>query len=108
MPFAGKFRCFAFTYASIRQNAPRWSGVYVLSNAKEWLFAGAADDLQAALHKHLMETGTFLKSKAPTGFTFEVCHPAACPGLLDEMVTELHPTCNRPYNAPPTKSVRTR
>src|SRR3954452_9802145 len=77
MPLAGKFRCFAFTYASIRQNAPRCSGVYVISNSKEWLFIGAADDLQSALHKHLMETGTLLKSKAPTGFTFEACDPAA-------------------------------
>jgi hypothetical protein len=108
MPFAGKFRCFAFTYASIRQNAPRCSGVYVISNSKEWLFIGAADDLQSALHKHLMETGTLLKSKAPTGFTFEACDPAARQGFLDELVTELHPPCNRADKAPTIHSARTR
>ena len=58
MPFFGKFSCFSFTFASMRQNAPRRRGVYAISNASEWLFVGSADDLQAALHKHLLETGT--------------------------------------------------
>ena len=93
MPFAGKFS-FSFSYASVRQNAPRSCGVYAISNAAEWLFVGSADDLQAALHKHLLETGMPLKAKAPTGFTFEVCHPDACQTRLQELLAELRPACN--------------
>jgi len=94
MPFAGKFSCFRFTYASVRQNAPRSCGVYAISNAAEWLFVGSADDLQAVLHKHLLEIGTPLKAKAPTGFTFETCHPEACRSRLQELLAELRPACN--------------
>ena len=105
MPFSGKFSCFSFTYASIRQNAPVCSGVYAISNAQEWLFVGSADDLQSALHKHLMEAGTPLKSKSPTGFTFEACGAGARQGLLDELVTDLRPCCNR-SNKPRSNQLR--
>ena len=94
MPFFGKFSCFSFTFASVRQNAPRRGGVYGISNASEWLLIGSADDLQAALHKHLMETGTLLHSKAATGFTYEECEPGDRQGLLDLLVSELRPACN--------------
>jgi hypothetical protein len=93
MPFAGR-SCFSFTYASLRQNAPRTGGVYAISNAREWLLVGSADDLQSALHQHLMETGTALKSHAPTGFSFQECERVARQGLLDSLIKELRPTCN--------------
>ena len=51
-------------------------GVYGLSNAREWVFVGVADDIRAALLGHLQEGNTPLKSRAPTGFTFEICHPS--------------------------------
>ncbi len=94
MPFFGKFSCFSLTYASLRQNAPRRPGVYAISNAKEWLLVGSADDLQSALHGHLLETGTLLRSKAPTGFTFEECEAGARQALVDRLVSELRPVCN--------------
>lgn len=94
MPFAGKYTCFSFSYASVRQNAPRMGGVYAISNAREWLFVGSADDLQSALHRHLMETGTALKSQAPTGFSFQECENGTRQALLESLVRELRPTCN--------------
>jgi hypothetical protein len=94
MPFFGKFSCFSFTHSSVRQNAPQRSGVYAISNANEWIFVGSTNDLQAALHKHLMEVGTPLKTKAPTGFTFQACDLALRQGFLDELVAELRPSCN--------------
>ena len=95
MPFIGKFCCFALTFASVRQNAPRSSGVYAISNAADWLFVGSADDLQSVLHKHVVESGTPLKAKAPTGFTFELCDPSTRQRRMDELVAELRPACNR-------------
>jgi len=104
MPFFGKFSCFSFTYSSVRQNAPQRSGVYAISNANEWIFVGSTNDLQAALHNHLMEVGTPLKTKAPTGFTFEACDPAVRQVFLDELVAELRPSCNFPVESPAVNS----
>ena len=69
-------------------------GVYGLSNAREWVFVGAADDIQAALMVHLRECNTVLKSRAPTGFTFEVCHPSQSAARVSRLVKELSPVCN--------------
>jgi hypothetical protein len=94
MGFTGKYACYSFTAASIRQNAPQRPGVYALSNAREWIFIGEADDLQAILWAHLRESGTKLRAAGPTGFTFEVCDPAARQTLLARLIADLSPTCN--------------
>ena len=70
-------------------------GVYGLSNAREWVFVGIADDIQAALIGHLREGNTVLKSRAPTGFTFEVCHPSQSAARAGRLVKELSPVCNK-------------
>jgi hypothetical protein len=70
-------------------------GVYGLSNAREWVYVGDADDIRAALLGHLREVNTILKSRAPTGFTFEICHPSQRAARVSRLVTELAPVCNR-------------
>jgi hypothetical protein len=70
-------------------------GVYGLSNAREWVFVSVADDIRAALLGHLRESDTTLKSRAPTGFTFEICHPSQTAARVSRLVTELSPVCNR-------------
>lgn len=70
-------------------------GVYGLSNAREWIFVGAADDIQAALLGHLREVNTPLKSRVPTGFTFEICHPSQRAARVARLVIELSPVCNK-------------
>lgn len=70
-------------------------GVYGLSNAREWVFVGIADDIRTALLVHLREANTTLKSRAPTGFTFEICHPSQRAARAIRLVTELSPVCNR-------------
>jgi hypothetical protein len=70
-------------------------GVYGLSNAREWVFVGVADDIRAALLGHLQENNTPLKSRLPTGFTFEICHPSQCGTRVARLVTELSPVCNK-------------
>lgn len=93
MPFAN-FGGYSFSSVSVRKNAPQLSGVYGISNGREWLFVGIADDIQAALLKHLSETGTPLQAHAPTGFTFEICGPGR-PARQSRLIQEMKPVCNR-------------
>jgi excinuclease UvrABC nuclease subunit len=96
MAFFGKHSCFSFTAASIRQNAPPMPGVYGLSNAREWLFVGSADNVQEVLYSHLGEAGTELRSKRITGFTFELCDASACADREQRLIFELRPRYNQP------------
>lgn len=93
MPFEG-YGGFTFSLVSVQRNAPSLPGVYGLSNAREWVFVGAADDIRAALLGHLQERDTTLKSRVPTGFTFEICHPSQRAARVSRLVTELSPVCN--------------
>lgn len=75
--------------------APRGSGVYGISNAREWIYIGEAADIQGALLAHVQDTGASVMNRAPTGFVFEVCDSFQRPGRLDRLVSEYSPTCNR-------------
>jgi excinuclease UvrABC nuclease subunit len=95
VPFEG-YGGFAFSPVSVQRNAPALPGVYGLSNASEWIYVGAAGNIQAALLAHLQETGTRLKSFSPKGFTFEVCDAEHAAMRHSRLVGELAPPCNRP------------
>ncbi len=94
MPFAD---CAArsFTVPSVRRNAPESSGVYGLSNAREWLFVGQGNNIRTQLMEHLNEVGTALMAQNPTGFAFELCPTAELIHRQDALVRELEPRCNR-------------
>jgi hypothetical protein len=94
MPFA---ECAArsFTVVSVQRNAPESSGVYGLSNAREWLFVGEGNNIRAHLLGHLKELNTVLSTQSPTGFTFELCSPGERICRQDALVRELEPRCNR-------------
>ena len=62
-----------FTAASIHQFAPAAPGVYGISNSREWIFIGEADNIQAKLLEHRSGQNTSLLQRDPKGFTFEVC-----------------------------------
>jgi hypothetical protein len=94
MPFAN-FTPYSFSSSSVSNNAPHASGVYGLSNAREWVFVGETDDIRAALLIHLQESHTHLKNRAPTGFTFELCAAPSRAARQDRLVLELEPVCNR-------------
>ena len=94
MPFENQITL-AFTFASVRKNAPPQSGVYGLASAAEWILVGESGDIQSQLLQHLQESGTFLKGRKPTGFTFELCAPAGRIARQDSLVRELEPVCNR-------------
>jgi hypothetical protein len=100
MPFPG-FRRYSFSLPSIQQNVPPVSGVYGISNAREWIFVGSSDDVRSALLNHLAVPGSLVLSRTPTGFMFEPCDPARCTARRDVLISELRPFCN---GAVPEKS----
>jgi hypothetical protein len=85
----------SLTPVSIRANAPIASGIYGISNAREWIYIGETDNIQGTLLSHLRELDTSLMKRRPTGFVFEVCDRASRPVRQDRLVTEYEPTCNR-------------
>jgi hypothetical protein len=81
--------------AAIQTYAPIASGLYGISNAREWIFIGETDDIRGALLAHLQESNTPLMKRQPTGFVFEVCDRARRLARMDRLVLEYEPTCNR-------------
>ena len=79
---------------SIMTYAPSASGVYGISNSREWIFVGEADDIRAALLKHLQEPDTPQMRRLPTGFVFEICERVSRSARLDRLVLEYEPICN--------------
>lgn len=84
-----------FMTQAVSAYAPATSGIYGLSNSREWIYIGEADDIQAALFKHLLERETLLMKRHPTGFVFETCDRARRSARQDRLVLEYEPTCNR-------------
>jgi hypothetical protein len=84
-----------FTPISVRTFAPAASGVYGISNAREWIYIGVAEDIQAALLGHLSESDTSLTQRRPTGFVFEVCAATLRATRQDRLLLEYEPVCNR-------------
>jgi hypothetical protein len=90
MPFARRSN-YSFTAASIRQNAPEWGGIYGLSNAQDWIYIRAADDIRAALLDHLQERNPTLDFRSVAGFSFELCETAERSQRCSRLIEELHP-----------------
>lgn len=84
-----------FTLGDVRAFAPAASGVYGVSNAREWIYIGTSDDIQASLLRHMSESATSLMKRKPTGFVFEVCKPVHCVARQNRLVLEYEPVCNR-------------
>ena len=85
----------AFTHASVGRNAPAASGVYGLSNSREWLFVGETADIQRELLKHLRQPSTFLMNHRPSGFTFELSSAESRVGRQNQLIVELEPIGNQ-------------
>jgi hypothetical protein len=84
-----------FTSSAIQMYAPLASGVYGISNAREWIYIGAADNIQAALQDHLEDVQPSLMKRVPTGFVYEICEGSRRPSRQDRLVLEYRPACNR-------------
>ncbi len=84
-----------FKSSAVKMYAPAASGVYGISNAREWIYIGEADDIQGALLAHLHGLDTGLMRREPTGFVFEVCEGAHRPSRQGRLIVEYHPFCNQ-------------
>jgi hypothetical protein len=94
MPF-NQFTPRSLTAVSVRANAPAASGIYGISNAREWIYIGQTDNIQASLLSHLQAIGSAAMREGPTGFVFELCGPGARDTRQDRLVFEYGPVCNR-------------
>jgi hypothetical protein len=94
MPFENSIAR-VFTTVAVQRGAPASSGVYGLSNAREWIYVGETDNIQARLLEHLQEADTAVMGRKPTGFSFEVCHPYDRIARQDRLILELEPVINR-------------
>ena len=94
MPF-DRFVPHTFSLVSVQRNAPALSGVYGLSNAREWIFVGETDNIKAALLQHLQEPQATLLGRGPTGFIFEVCASYNRVARQERLMKEYQPLFNR-------------
>ena len=100
MPF-DVFVPMSFTARTVGTHAPAASGVYGISNAREWIYIGETDNIQGALFQHLQDPGASLMKRQPTGFVFETCDGARRAARQDRLVFEYEPVCNRQSAAHP-------
>ncbi|HTX36086.1 MAG TPA: hypothetical protein VME43_13740 [Bryobacteraceae bacterium] len=95
MPFENHHGNRSFSLISIYKNAPAASGVYGISNAREWLYIGETDNIQAELVNHLQQPDPFLAEKEPSGFTYELDSPERRLERQRQLIFELRPIGNR-------------
>jgi hypothetical protein len=79
----------------VRANAPAASGIYGISNAREWIYIGESDNIQASLMHDLEKGDSALLKRFPTGFVFELCVAADRQSRQDRLSLEYEPVCNR-------------
>lgn len=84
-----------FTSGGVQTYAPTVSGVYGISNSREWIYIGQTDDIHGSLLHHLQDVETSLMKKQPTGFVYEVCESTRRSARQDRLVHEYEPVCNR-------------
>src|SRR5258708_7757089 len=86
---------------AVQAYAPNTSGVYGISNGREWIYIGETDNIRGTLLAHLRQPDTSLMKRQPTGFVFELCDGVRRQARQDRLVLEYEPTCNRrssPYS----------
>ena len=95
MPFENHHGNRSFTISSIWKNAPPASGVYGLSNSREWLYIGETENIQADLLHHLDHPDAFLVESGPSGFTYELDPAERRVSRQQQLIAELDPRGNR-------------
>jgi hypothetical protein len=84
-----------FTAGAVQTYAPNASGVYGISNAREWIYIGETDNIQQILLTHLLDLNTPLMKHQPAGFVFETCTRAERHARQECLVLEYGPACNQ-------------
>ncbi|MGB7761564.1 MAG: hypothetical protein WBL61_17160 [Bryobacteraceae bacterium] len=84
-----------FTATSVDKNAPAASGVYGISNAREWIYVGESANIQAQLHRHLQHPNEILGEHTASGFTYEISAAEHRVDRQNQLIRELNPVSNR-------------
>ena len=91
MSFQGTFPR-TFSAASILVHAPTASGVYGISNGRQWLVIQAAVNIQSDLLAYATGAGMIgLSEFKPTGFTYEICDASRREWRRDALVKQYLP-----------------
>ena len=85
----------SFNPSSVRNFAPAVSGVYGLSNAREWIFIGESDNIQAALFEHLSNLDSEVMRLGPKGFVLETCERTRRLARQERLIAEYRPLYNQ-------------
>jgi excinuclease UvrABC nuclease subunit len=87
---------FQFNRASVLLNAPEQSGVYALFNEGVWVYIGEAKNIRDRLLQHLTnEENACVARSHPQWFAYELVSPVYRVARQDQLILELHPTCNK-------------
>jgi hypothetical protein len=78
----------------VRNNAPEASGFFGVCNNREWVFIGESANIQASLLDLLADQAGAVISRAPTGFTFELCPKLSRTTRHTALVKQFRPSCN--------------
>ena len=84
-----------FTATSVDKNAPAASGVYGLSNARQWILVGETANIQAELRKHLQHPNEVLREHIASGYTYELSPAEYRAERQSQLISELGPVGNR-------------
>ena len=69
--------------------------MYGISNARQWIYIGEADNIRERLLEHVTEPSTEIRRYIPTGFSFEVCDSHTKAERHSPLVSQYDPVYNR-------------
>jgi hypothetical protein len=104
VPFESRFAR-AFTAVNIEREAPAASGVYGISNAKNWILIEETENIRASLMEYLANTGGPSADLA-SGFSFELSPSYSRTARRDRLIAELAPLQKQGVTAGPSSSRR--
>jgi excinuclease UvrABC nuclease subunit len=84
-----------FTATSVDKNAPAASGVYGISNARQWIYVGETANIQAELRKHLQHPNEALREHTASGYTYELSPAEYRVERQNQLISELAPVGNQ-------------
>jgi hypothetical protein len=76
----------------VRSDAPAASGIYGASNAREWIYIGETDNIQASLLNDQRQGDSALMKRCATGFIFEPRSRAGRLAKPDRLILEYEPS----------------
>jgi hypothetical protein len=84
---------YVFSYRAVLEKAPRASGVYLLHNARRWVYVGETGDIRESLFALLNGTLACVHREGPLLFSFETLPDARRRARQRALIAELKPVC---------------